>query len=110
MLTTYVLDRRTFLADLGHGAVALVVATPGHTAGSISVLDAGAGILVAGDALRTDAGKPSLPGPQFTVDMAEAKRSIVKLGGLSFETLLPGHGDPIERGASALVAQLGASA
>jgi hypothetical protein len=33
----------------------------------------------------------------------------VKLGGLTFETLLVGHGDPIESGASAAVAALGAA-
>ena len=86
-----------------------VIHTPGHTAGSISVLDPAAGVLFAGDALRVDGGKPSLPGAQFTIDMDEARRSIVKLGALTFETLLPGHGDPIESGAAALVAQLGAS-
>ena len=87
-----------------------IVATPGHTAGSISVLDSVNGVLVAGDALGTAEGKPTLPGERFTVDMAEAKRSVVKLGGLTFETLLVGHGDPIESGAAALVAELGASA
>ena len=85
-----------------------IITTPGHTEGSISVLDPIAGVLVAGDALRVDGGKPGLPGAQFTVDMDEARRSIVKLGGLTFETLLVGHGDPIESGASALVAELGA--
>jgi len=87
-----------------------IVTTPGHTAGSISVLDAVNGVLVAGDALGTAEGMPVLPGAQFTADMDEAKRSIVKLGGLVFETLLVGHGDPIESGAAALVAELGASA
>jgi glyoxylase-like metal-dependent hydrolase (beta-lactamase superfamily II) len=86
-----------------------IVTTPGHTAGSISVLDPVGRILVAGDAMGTSGGKPSLPGAQFTVDMAEAKRSIVKLGALTFETLLVGHGDPITSGASPLVAQLGAA-
>jgi glyoxylase-like metal-dependent hydrolase (beta-lactamase superfamily II) len=86
-----------------------IVTTPGHTAGSISVHDPVGGLLVAGDALRTDAGKPSLPGAQNTADMAEAKRSVVKIGGLTFETLLVGHGDPIERGASRAVAELGAA-
>lgn len=85
-----------------------IVTTPGHTAGSISVLDPVAGVLVAGDALRTEGGRPTLPGAQFTVDMDEAIRSIAKLGGLTFETLLVGHGEPIEAGASALVAELGA--
>jgi len=86
-----------------------IVTTPGHTAGSISVLDPVGKILVAGDAMGTSGGKPSLPGAQFTVDMAEAKRSIVKLGALTFETLLVGHGDPITTGAAPLVAQLGAA-
>ena len=85
-----------------------VITTPGHTPGSISVLDPVGGLLVAGDALRTDGGRPTLPGADFTEDMALAKQSIVKLGGLAFETLLVGHGDPIEGGASAAVAELGA--
>jgi hypothetical protein len=36
--------------------------------------------------------------------------SIAKLGTFSFETLLVGHGDPIEGGASGMVAALGAGA
>ncbi|MGK2849898.1 MAG: MBL fold metallo-hydrolase [Candidatus Limnocylindrales bacterium] len=86
-----------------------IVTTPGHTLGSISVLDPAGGFLVVGDALRTAGGQPSLPGADFTVDMAMAKQSIVKLGGLAFETLLVGHGDPLEGGASAAVAKLGAA-
>jgi glyoxylase-like metal-dependent hydrolase (beta-lactamase superfamily II) len=85
-----------------------IVTTPGHTPGSISVYDAANGILVAGDALRVEAGKPTLPGAQFTEDMDEAARSIAKLGELTFETLLVGHGDPIESGAGAAVAELAA--
>ena len=86
-----------------------VITAPGHTAGSIAVLDpAAGGILVVGDAMGTSGGAPSLPGAQFTADMEQAKASIVKLGNLAFETLLVGHGEPIESGAAALVAQLGA--
>jgi glyoxylase-like metal-dependent hydrolase (beta-lactamase superfamily II) len=85
-----------------------IVTTPGHTPGSISVYDAANGILVAGDALRVEGGAPALPGAQFTEDMDEAKRSIEKLGELTFETLLVGHGDPIEGGAGAAVAELAA--
>ena len=65
------------------------------------------GILVAGDALGTSGGSPTLPNASFTVDMDEARRSIAKLGRLTFETLLVGHGDPITSGASAKVATLG---
>jgi glyoxylase-like metal-dependent hydrolase (beta-lactamase superfamily II) len=86
-----------------------IVTTPGHTAGSICVFDPTGGLLVAGDALRTEGGKPSLPGAEFTVDMNQAKQSIVKLGGLTFETLLVGHGEPLVGGASAAVAELGAA-
>jgi len=39
--------------------------------------------------------------------MNEAKASVAKLGRLTFETLLVGHGDPISSGASAQVAALG---
>lgn len=86
-----------------------IIATPGHTPGSISVFDPVGGFLVAGDALRTDGGAPTLPGAQFTADMDLARQSIVKLGALTFETLLVGHGEPLEGGASAAVAALGAS-
>jgi glyoxylase-like metal-dependent hydrolase (beta-lactamase superfamily II) len=83
-----------------------VVSTPGHTAGSISVVDPVAGVLVAGDALQTWGSRPIAPPAGFTADMGLARRSIAKLAGLSFETLLVGHGDPIETGASALVVEL----
>src|SRR6478735_415188 len=99
------------LAAVGDGDAVFglrIVTTPGHTAGSISVLDPASGLLVAGDAMRTDDGKPVLPPPQATADMDEAKRSIVKLGGLAFETLLVGHGEPLVGGASSAVAALGA--
>jgi glyoxylase-like metal-dependent hydrolase (beta-lactamase superfamily II) len=83
-----------------------IVATPGHTPGSICVLDEVGGILVAGDALRVEGGQPALPGAGFTDDMDEAIRSVATLGGLTFETLLVGHGEPIEAGASSQVAAL----
>jgi glyoxylase-like metal-dependent hydrolase (beta-lactamase superfamily II) len=87
-----------------------IIKTPGHTSGSISVLDPVGGILVAGDALRTDGGLPALPGEQFTQNMELAKQSVVKLGALTYEILLVGHGEPIGSGASELVATLGAAA
>ena len=86
-----------------------IVTTPGHTAGSISVYDPIAGVAVVGDAMGTTDGRPTLPNAAFTADMTRAKLSIAKLGALSFETLLVGHGNPIEGGAAALVAELGAA-
>lgn len=86
-----------------------IVATPGHTAGHVAVLDETGGILIAGDALGTVGGPLAGSNPRFTADMEEARKSVVKLGTLRFETLLVGHGEPITSGASALVAELGAS-
>jgi glyoxylase-like metal-dependent hydrolase (beta-lactamase superfamily II) len=86
-----------------------ILATPGHTDGSISVLDEVGGVLVAGDALRTDGGRPALPDAVYSDDMDEALASVAKLGELAYETLLVGHGDPIETGAAALVAELAAA-
>jgi glyoxylase-like metal-dependent hydrolase (beta-lactamase superfamily II) len=85
-----------------------IVATPGHTQGHVAVLDPSGGILVAGDALGTTGGKPTPPNPGFTEDMDQAMASIAKLGSLPFETLLVGHGEPIESGAAGLVKALGA--
>jgi len=86
-----------------------IVATPGHTPGHISVLDEIGGILVAGDALTSAGGRAAGPDPQFTPDMAAATASVAKLGALTFETLLVGHGDPVTAGASAQVAELAGS-
>jgi len=86
-----------------------VVGTPGHTVGHISVLDPVAGVLVAGDALGTTGGTLAGSNPSFTEDATAAKATVVKLGGLQFETLLVGHGEPILTGASSLVAALGAA-
>ena len=83
-----------------------IIATPGHTAGHVAVLDEVGGILVAGDALGTGGGAVQGPDSQFTEDMATALASVAKLGTLKFETLLVGHGDPIVGGASDLVAAL----
>ena len=41
------------------------------------------GVLVAGDALGTEGGRPTLPRARFTIDMEGAKASVVKLGGLT---------------------------
>jgi glyoxylase-like metal-dependent hydrolase (beta-lactamase superfamily II) len=83
-----------------------VITAPGHTAGSICLLDPAGSVLVAGDALGTEGGRPTFPGEQFTDDMDEAVASVARLGALTFERLLVGHGEPIEAGASRLVAEL----
>lgn len=84
-----------------------IIATPGHTAGHISVLDPTAGVLVAGDAV---VGSP-LQGPdeRFTADMDLAIASVGVLAGFDYETILFGHGDPVLTEGSAAMAALAAS-
>lgn len=80
-----------------------VVHTPGHTEGSICLYKEKEAIFV-GDALRTDsAGTPGLPPGPMTVDMEQAKESIRKISALQYALLLPGHGPPITKDASALL-------
>lgn len=86
-----------------------IVATPGHTAGHISVLDEIGGLLVAGDALSGgDDGTVSGPDPQFTDDMALAHESVRRLAALTFATVVFGHGEPVSQNADAAVADLAA--
>jgi glyoxylase-like metal-dependent hydrolase (beta-lactamase superfamily II) len=86
-----------------------IVATPGHTPGSISVLDPIGGVFVAGDALTTTDGKATGPNPQFSVDMDTANASVKSIAALEFGTLLVGHGAPIEKDAAKQVAALAAT-
>ena len=86
-----------------------VVATPGHTPGHISVLDPAGSVLLAGDALIGADGGVQGPAPQFTSDLDTAHDSVRKLAGFDFETVVFGHGDPVEEAASEAVAALAAT-
>jgi glyoxylase-like metal-dependent hydrolase (beta-lactamase superfamily II) len=82
-----------------------VVHTPGHTDGSISLYRENEAIFV-GDAMRTDSGgKPHLPSAAMTADMEQARESVRKISQFQYSTLLPGHGPPITKEASRIVAQ-----
>lgn len=84
-----------------------VVPCPGHTAGSVCYLKPGSAAFV-GDALGTDRqGKPQLPPKARCLDKRQARESITKIAGLDFDALLPGHGEPISRGARQAVGALG---
>ncbi|MEM9042873.1 MAG: MBL fold metallo-hydrolase [Actinomycetota bacterium] len=70
-----------------------VIATPGHTPGSISLFDADTGLLVAGDTINGD-GSGGLTGanPDFTADMATAGESIARMAELMPRVAAFGHG------------------
>lgn len=83
-----------------------IIASPGHTPGHICVLDAAAGILVAGDAMVGAEGGVAGPDPAFAEDLDLALDSVGKLAGFSYEVALFGHGEPVLENASAAVSAL----
>jgi glyoxylase-like metal-dependent hydrolase (beta-lactamase superfamily II) len=83
-----------------------IIATPGHTPGHICVFDPAGSLLVLGDAMVNVNNTLGGPLPQYTADMAEANKSVKKLAALKFTKAVFGHGDPIEKDASAAVAKL----
>lgn len=86
-----------------------VLSTPGHTAGSIMLLDKQKGVLFAGDTLRNDGGKVSGGPGHFTWDDAKEKESIQKVAALDFTVMLPGHTQPLIGNASEAVKTYAAS-
>lgn len=83
----------------------LVVATPGHTLGHISLLDREGLVLIAGSVAGSRDGQvvpPRADDPfaASTADLALAYESIKKLAELSFERALFNHAGPIDSGAS----------
>lgn len=73
-----------------------VIATPGHTPGSISLFDSDTGLLVAGDAINGDGGRIVGPNAEFSSDMDAALDSLEKLAALDAKVAAFGHGgEPI---------------
>lgn len=85
-----------------------ILATPGHTPGSISMLDSDIGLLIAGDALNGDEAGSSItgPNPRFSDDLETAAGSVLKLADRTYETAVFGHGNPVLTGADTLVTEL----
>lgn len=77
-----------------------VVFTPGHTRGSISLLDDGHSLLIAGDAANNESGLRPMD-DAYNVNPAQHRESIKKLAGFHFDNAVFGHGKPIVGGASA---------
>jgi glyoxylase-like metal-dependent hydrolase (beta-lactamase superfamily II) len=81
----------------------LCIHIPGHTPGSIGLLDDGTKTFFGGDILRFD-GTVLAEGPApFTMDPAGSHQSIRKIALLDFDHLLPGHGVPLRPSASGRV-------
>ena len=80
-----------------------IIHTPGHTPGSICLLDEKKGILFSGDTIFSDGiGRTDMPGG----DNAALADSIEKITNLKFAKLLPGHGEPVLDNAARAVAEM----
>jgi glyoxylase-like metal-dependent hydrolase (beta-lactamase superfamily II) len=86
-----------------------VIHTPGHTPGSISLVDPKRELIFVGDTLRYSEGKVSGPPERFTMDADQMKLSIKKISELEFDTMLSGHGEPLKPKASERVKEFYAS-
>lgn len=69
-----------------------VVATPGHMPGHISLYIKESRTLIAGDALVIEDDKLGIANPNYTLDMAEAKKSIKKLLRYDIDNIICYHG------------------
>ncbi|UBU10248.1 MBL fold metallo-hydrolase [Nonomuraea gerenzanensis] len=94
-------DRELEDGDLiAFGGGARVVATPGHTPGSIAVHLPRAGVLFTGDTVAHVGGQV-MPGV-FNLDREELLRSFRRLAELDAQVACVGHGDPITDARAAL--------
>jgi glyoxylase-like metal-dependent hydrolase (beta-lactamase superfamily II) len=80
-----------------------VILTPGHTEGSIMLIDKNRKVLICGDTLRLDKGKVATGPEHFTWDKAKQTESIKRVAAMDFDALLPGHGEVLATGASKAV-------
>jgi len=72
-----------------------VIHVPGHTPGSIALLDEKRKVLFSGDTIRFRDGKIEGPPEKFTPDPKTAAQSIERLKTLDFDIMLSGHGQPL---------------
>ena len=72
-----------------------VVATAGHTAGHLSLVDETHGILFVGDCLGTVGGRLVRAPQQFTSDPVTAEQSLRRLPAFRGSRMLFGHGDEL---------------
>jgi glyoxylase-like metal-dependent hydrolase (beta-lactamase superfamily II) len=77
-----------------------VILTPGHTRGSLSLLDETRSLLLAGDAANNESGLRPMD-DRYNVDPKQHRESIKKLAALHFDHAVFGHGAPIKGAASA---------
>ncbi len=69
-----------------------IVATPGHTPGYISLVIASGSVVITGDAMALENGRPVLANPAFTFDPQQAAKSMERLLSLGADAYFCYHG------------------
>jgi glyoxylase-like metal-dependent hydrolase (beta-lactamase superfamily II) len=82
------------------------VATPGHTAGHLSLLDESRGVLLVGDCLGSMNGELVRAPERFTADLEQAEQSLHRLRDFRGARMLFAHGPEVSRPWDALDALL----
>lgn len=75
----------------------MVVYTPGHTKGHISLFYSKERILVAGDALVIEKGEFNIANPNFTMNMEAAVKSVEKIKTLNPQKIICYHGGIMDK-------------
>lgn len=79
-----------------------VIHTPGHTEGSICLYDSSKKVLISGDTIFAEGiGRVDLPGS----DPDAMQETLDALSKLKVDKILPGHGEPVQSGGSALLSK-----
>lgn len=95
--------------ELPDGSGLVVISTPGHTPGHISLYHKPSQTLIAGDAFFLVDGELAGPDPSLTLDIALAKKSLYKLTQLDIKTVICYHGGVYTGDANRRIATLAMS-
>lgn len=87
----------------------IVIHTPGHTPGHISLYDPATKTLVAGDAMVVRGDQLLGPNPMQTPDLDEAYRSIEKLAAYDIEKIICFHGGVYDLNVNERIAEIAAA-
>lgn len=99
------------LADnevLPHCGGVIVIDTPGHTPGHISLYHQPSKTLIAGDAMVIANGELHGPNPQYSIDMDTAISSLNKLAQFEIDTVICYHGGVFQGNVNERIARLAA--
>jgi glyoxylase-like metal-dependent hydrolase (beta-lactamase superfamily II) len=87
----------------------VILETPGHTAGHLSLLDEANSLILVGDAVGNVGEALSFGPPAFTADPDQARASLERLAGLDVERFVFSHGAEVNDPRSAIGHLLGSS-